>query len=131
MREKLRDFMIGRYGNDSLGHFLMGVSLVSLLLSSVFRSLLLRWIAWGLLIWEIYRFVSRDVGKRSQENTMFYALKNKFTADARQKKTEWAQRNEYRYFRCPNCGQKLRVPTGRGKISITCPKCQNEFIKKS
>ncbi len=131
MREKLRDFMIGRYGNDSLGHFLMGVSLVSLLLSSVFRSLLLRWIAWGLLIWEIYRFVSRDTGRRSQENAMFYALKNKFTADAHQKKTEWAQRNEYRFFRCPNCGQKLRVPTGRGKISITCPKCQNEFIKKS
>lgn len=131
MREKLRDFMIGRYGSDSMGRFLLGASMVCLLLSSLFHSLLLRWIAWGLLFWELYRFLSRDVGKRSQENTVFYALKNKFTADAQQKKLEWDQRNEYRYFRCPQCGQKLRVPTGRGKISITCPKCQNQFVKKS
>ena len=37
----------------------------------------------------------------------------------------------YSYFRCPQCGQQLRVPRGRGKISITCPKCGHQFIKKS
>lgn len=131
MHEKLRDFMIGRYGMDGMGRFLMGASMACLLLSSLFHSHLLRWAAWGLMLWGLYRVLSRDVNKRLQENSMFYALKNQFTAQVYEKKAEWQQRNVYRYFRCPQCGQKLRVPTGRGKISITCPKCQNQFIKKS
>jgi uncharacterized paraquat-inducible protein A len=37
----------------------------------------------------------------------------------------------YKIFRCPHCKQKVRVPRGRGKISIHCPKCNTEFIRKS
>ena len=131
MQDKLRDFMIGRYGNDGMNRFLAGAGLVVFLLSSLFRSLLLRWLAYGLLGWSIYRMFSRNTAKRSQENAVFYAFRRKFSADAQEKKLEWSQRDQYRYFRCPQCGQKLRVPTGRGKIEITCPKCSREFIKKS
>ena len=46
-------------------------------------------------------------------------------------KKRWAQRSTYRFFKCPQCKQTVRVPKGRGKICITCPKCKTEFIKKS
>ena len=36
-----------------------------------------------------------------------------------------------RYFNCPKCRQTVRVPRGKGKISITCPKCREKFIKKT
>ena len=46
-------------------------------------------------------------------------------------KKRWAQRSTYRFYKCPQCKQTVRVPKGRGKICITCPKCKTEFIKKS
>ena len=49
----------------------------------------------------------------------------------KQSEKRWAQRSTYRFFKCPQCKQTVRVPKGRGKICITCPKCKTEFIKKS
>jgi len=37
----------------------------------------------------------------------------------------------HRYYSCPRCRQPVRVPRGKGKISITCPKCSEKFIKKT
>ena len=71
------------------------------------------------LIWSIYRMYSRNIEARRRENTAFLRFFSRLTD------------KQYRYFRCPQCGQQLRVPRGRGKISITCPKCHNQFIKKS
>ena len=28
---------------------------------------------------------------------------------------------------CPKCQQKLRVPSGRGLLSVRCPTCENQF----
>lgn len=131
MREKLRTFMIGRYGNDGLNRFLGMAGLVCILLGSLFRSRLLELLALGLLGWCWFRLLSRSTGKRSQENAVFYALKQQALSSWNQHRQEWAQRGAYRFFRCPKCGQKLRVPKGRGRISISCPKCGTEFIKKS
>ena len=46
-------------------------------------------------------------------------------------KEQWANRKLYHYYRCPQCRQKLRVPRGRGRIQISCPRCGTQFIKKS
>ena len=39
----------------------------------------------------------------------------------------------HRVYICPNksCGQKIRVPKGKGKIEITCPKCGTEVCKEN
>jgi uncharacterized paraquat-inducible protein A len=47
------------------------------------------------------------------------------------RKKEWAQRKTYAFFRCPKCRQRVRVPKGRGRICITCPKCRTEFTRRS
>ena len=46
-------------------------------------------------------------------------------------KARQEQKKIYRFYKCPQCRQRVRVPKGKGRICITCPKCRAEFIKKS
>lgn len=41
------------------------------------------------------------------------------------------QRKTHRFFKCPECGVTVRVPKGKGKIKITCPKCKNAFVRNT
>ncbi len=34
----------------------------------------------------------------------------------------------YNFFTCPRCRAALRVPKGKGRIKITCPKCGEKFL---
>lgn len=126
--------MSGRYGGDAFSNFLSLAALVVVVLGLFVPGLLgmlLGWLGWAALIYSYYRIFSRNIPKRAAENRWFlaqrYAVQQRF-ASAR---TRFAQRKVYRYFRCPRCRQQLRVPRGRGRISITCPKCGTSFIKKS
>lgn len=126
--------MSGRYGGDAFSNFLSLAALVVVVLGLFVPGLfgmLLGWLGWAVLIYSYYRIFSRNIPKRAAENRWFlaqrYAVQQRF-AGAR---TRFAQRKVYRYFRCPRCRQQLRVPRGRGRISITCPKCGTSFIKKS
>ena len=122
MKGWFQRFMSGRYGFDRFGGFLSITSLVLVLLGALFSSVLY-WL--GLVI------LSRNLNKRYQENMKYLALQSKVTGWFGMQRTRFAQRKQYRYFRCPQCHQQLRVPRGRGRISISCPKCGNQFIKKS
>ena len=126
--------MSGRYGGDAFSNFLSLAALVVVVLGLFVPGLfgmLLGWLGWAALIYSYFRIFSRNIPKRAAENRWFlaqrYAVQQRF-ASAR---TRFAQRKVYRYFRCPRCRQQLRVPRGRGRISITCPKCGTSFIKKS
>ena len=126
--------MSGRYGGDAFSNFLSLAALVVVVLGLFVPGLfgmLLGWLGWAALIYSYYRIFSRNIPKRAAENRWFlaqrYAVQQRF-ASAR---ARFAQRKVYRYFRCPRCRQQLRVPRGRGRISITCPKCGTSFIKKS
>ena len=131
MRERFRRFMAGRYGNDGLNQFLNIVSLVFLVLALLTRVGFLYYVALGILVLMYCRAFSRNISARSAENYKYYTLKDQSTAWWRSKKTQWDSRKQYRYFTCPQCRQKLRVPRGRGRIQISCPRCGNQFIKKS
>ena len=131
MREKFRRFMAGRYGSDSLNQFLSVVSLALLVLALFTHLNLLYWLGVGVLVYQYYRMLSRNIPARTAENYKFYTMQNKFSAWRHQQKTQWDNRKLYHYYRCPQCRQKLRVPRGRGRIQITCPKCGTQFVKKS
>ena len=75
--------------------------------------------AFALLFWANFRTFSRNTYKRYQENRRYL----RFMDQLRDK--------EHRYYTCPRCRQTVRVPKGKGKISITCPKCSERFIKKT
>ena len=131
MREKFRQFMIGRYGTDGLNQFLSIASLVLLLIAIVSRINLFTWLGVALLVFCYYRTFSRNISKRTEENYKFYTLKDRVDGKVRGLKEQWANRKIYHYYRCPQCRQKLRVPRGRGRIQISCPRCGTQFIKKS
>ena len=122
--------MSGRYGFDQLGGFLCIVSFI-LVIIGAWVSPVLYWLGLVLLIYCYFRVLSRNRSKRYSENLKYLSVQNKVVDWASRYILRFKQRKQYRYFRCPQCGQQLRVPRGRGKISITCHKCHNQFIKKS
>ena len=120
----LRRFMAGRYGSDRLNQCLLGAALVLILIGwlggkAAARLNVLSLLAYVPLVWSIFRMYSRNIEARRRENAAFL----RFFSRLRDK--------QYRYFRCPGCRQVVRVPRGKGKINIRCPKCGRQFIKKT
>ena len=119
----IRTFMAGRYGTDRLNMVILCAGLVASILSMMIRVQPMNLIFWalsyGLMIWAIFRSLSRNTYKRYQENRKFLQFYNRFSD------------RQHRYFDCPKCRQTVRVPRGKGKISITCPKCREKFVKKT
>ena len=128
-----RKFMYGRYGVDELSMVLVGVSIALLLLSSLLpRSLsILSLIAYIPMVIYIFRIFSKNIFKRQQENYKYISFKNSMLSKAKKYKGKIQGAKTHKYFKCPSCGQELRVPKGNGKITITCPKCKTSFKAKS
>ena len=141
MKERLRKFMEGRYGADELNRFLTVCGWVLLVVGFVLSASnnrvtvsigsLLVTLSWALLIWSIFRTLSKNTRKRASENYQYFVYKNKVVNWWKQRKARWQDRKVHRYFRCPQCRATVRVPKGKGKIRITCPKCKHQFVKKS
>ncbi len=125
----IRRFMFGRYGLDQLNVVLMVAAVALCLISFLFSrinavwtvalSFVLNLLSYVLLFWYILRAFSRNIEKRNRENRRFLAFRSRLTD------------RQNRYYRCPNCKQTVRVPRGRGKICIKCPKCSEKFVRKS
>ena len=128
MRERFSRFMQGRYGSDQFGRFLMVVGMISILLHIVIDFSPLYYIAIASLLFGYYRLLSRNFYKRRRENSKYLELKSKVLSRLPERK---ARDPYHRIFKCPGCGQKVRVPKGRGKVAIRCPKCSREFIRKT
>lgn len=131
MKRRLMQFMQGRYGVDQFGRFLFWTTMIFLILSILTRVNGFYLLAFILLIYSYFRMLSRNHMKRSAENQRYLML----TAGVRRKAASWkrerVQRKTHHIYRCPGCRQKIRVPRGKGRIAITCPKCHKEFIKNS
>ncbi len=119
----LRSFMAGRYGTDRLNMVILGAGLLASLVSMWCRQPLVNMIffllSYGLMFWAIFRTLSRNTYRRYEENRKFWQLFDRL------------KDRQHRYFECPKCRQTVRVPRGKGRISITCPRCREKFIRKS
>lgn len=131
MKEKLIRFMYGRYGVDSFGKFLVFGGCFLLILSGFTRYRIVSLLAWAVVIYSYFRIFSRNIYKRSAENQTFLKKTAKLRGFWLNQKNLFAQRKTHRIYSCPNCKQKIRVPKGKGKIEVCCPKCKTTFIKKS
>ena len=129
----LRKFMYGRYGVDEFSTALLGVSLILMLILGLLpRSLrVLSIIAYIPLIFYIYRTFSKNIFKRQREYYKYLEFKKSSISKLKKYKNRIQGLKTHKYFKCPNCGQELRVPRGNGKITITCPKCKTSCKGKS
>ena len=126
----LRRMMYGRYGGDQLSFFLIGLYVVVYVLSYLPHMGFLSWLGLLLLAWSLYRSLSRQIDRRRAENARFMALAGPVIRWFKMRRTIHRDR-DHRYFRCPNCGQYLRVPRGKGKITVNCRSCGVTFEEKS
>jgi hypothetical protein len=127
----LKRFMMGRYGGDQLSMVLLIFSTLFMLAAQLTRLPLLAFIGYVFLGICIFRMLSRNISKRSMENYKFAILISPVYSWFKKTQTHLEDAKTHRYFICPNCKTKLRVPKGKGKILITCPKCKTEFSKKT
>ncbi len=134
MRNWLQRVMAGRYGVDEYSRFLNVVALVSLVLSILFNnglSVFFWLLAIISLVWTYFRMFSRNTYKRRAENNAYLTIRYSMTRKLSGLKQRMQQKRYYRFYKCPKCGITTRVPKGKGKIRITCPKCGEIFQRKS
>lgn len=126
-----RKFMYGRYGVDQLGLQLLVIYFIVLAFGMLLDQSWIKYIAYALLGYCFYRILSKKTYKRSAENTKYLQMIYPYQQWWAKKKNRFQNRKVYKYFKCPNCKQELRVPKGKGNLTITCPKCRTQFDKKS
>lgn len=131
MRNFFQRLMYGRYGIDTLNNTMLAVCIVLMILSRVFRQGWLDILSVAVLVVCYLRFFSRNINARYQENQKFLSAVQPVRKWFGGVKQRFRDRKTHRYYACPNCGMTLRVPKGKGKINITCPKCRTQFIKKT
>lgn len=130
VKEKIYRFMQGRYGNDSFNRFLMIVALVLVVLS-MFGVPFAYMLGLVCMVYAYFRMFSRNIYKRQAENSVYYRYEYKVKQKIATWKRDMQQRKTHHIYRCPSCRQKIRIPKGRGRIEIRCPKCSHTFIKRS
>ena len=117
----LRKFMAGRYGTDKLNMAILctglGFTFLSMLIPVATVKMIFTTVSYGFMILAICRSLSRNIYKRYEENRKFLLFFQKL------------KDKEHCYYNCPRCHQQVRVPKGKGKIAISCPKCKEKFIK--
>ena len=134
MRNWLRKVMTGRYGVDEFSRFLNMTAMLSLVLSVLFNnglSVFFLLLSFGSLIWNYIRMFSRNTYKRRAENNAYLTIRYNLTRKVSGLKQRMQQKKYYRFYKCPKCGITTRVPKGKGKIRIICPKCGEIFQRKS
>lgn len=131
MKEKFYRFMQGRYGQDEFSKFLVFAALACVLVNLLVQRHVLYWIAWLLLIYAYFRIFSRNHQARYAENQRFLNATAKFRYWFDQQKKLAGERKYHHIYTCPKCKQKIRIPKGKGKIMVRCPKCHHEFQKRS
>jgi ribosomal protein S27E len=135
-------FMYGRYGGDMLSFAIIILYCVLVFIANIAKLPVLSLLALALLIWGIYRVFSKNILRRTRENdwflrhwnrisSWFRRIAHKFSSLQKQKTLAAKDKAIYKCYKCPKCRNRLRVPRGKGRISIKCPVCGTEFIKKT
>lgn len=138
MQNAILRFMYGRNGSDQLNTallilylalWIMGNLLVVLTKSSLLASIV-NVLMTVLAVTIFFRMLSKNLVKRRAENQKFLAWWSPMKNRLKGMKQRSADK-DHKYFTCKSCKTICRVPVGKGKIVITCPKCGNKISAKS
>ena len=132
-------FMYGRNGMDQLNLVLLwgsvAVSLISSLvggISDAFATagVVLYYLSMAMWIVALFRMLSRNLYKRREENSKWLRFWWKVKNAGKGAKERHADK-AHKYFTCKKCKAVCRVPVGKGKVVITCPRCGNKMEGKT
>lgn len=146
-KRKIEEFFSGRHGSDQLSFAMSLAGLVLVVCSPAFENddvhMLLSAVGLALIIWSVFRVLSRDDARRTKENEAFMSLFRRTPSPERRHKAELRRQEKekkrrlkeklktHEMFYCPKCKAACFVPRGKGKVRITCPKCGEKFIGKT
>ena len=130
---RIQYFMQGRYGYDELSWFLFVSGLVLFILSRIPYLWVLYFLAFALLVWSLFRSLSRNIYRRQMERQKYLTLKYKVKQEFLLYRNVWRDRKTHKYYKCPHCRAIVRIRRpGKGiTISIGCAKCGQEFKKRT
>lgn len=123
--------MTGRNGSDKLSVFLLIISFLLAIMANVFKLVFLKYLGFAVLAICIYRVLSKNPVKRIAENYKFMMFMSRVQSWLKKAQNRVEDSKTHKHFTCPDCKATLRLPKGKGKIMITCPKCRKEFVKKT
>lgn len=127
----LNKLMAGRYGGDQLSTVLVLLSLFLTLSSRLANIQWISFIGYIPLGISIFRIFSKDIPKRRMENYKFAIFMSPVYSWFKKTENRFKDRKTHKYFKCPNCNSSLRLPKGKGKLIVTCPKCKEKFEKRT
>lgn len=130
-KDGFRRFMTGRNGADQLSLALLIAGIVLSLISSLTRIMIFYYLGLAGYVWGIFRMFSRNCAKRREENERFVRFRQNFKSNVKQFFVRLKNMKKYRYFRCPECKSRLRLPRKVGEVSVTCGKCHHQFRQKA
>ena len=131
MRNLLQNFMMGRYGPDHLGVAMIILSFILSILYAILGYIPLLYISYVVFGLTLYRMLSRNLKRRRAENDKFIRYWWPIRMKIRHTVNQIKQRMKHKYFKCPGCQAKLRVPKGIGKLRVSCTKCGEKLFMKS
>ena len=131
MKEKLIRFFQSRYGMDNLSNCLVWTGIGLMILNLFFRNPVINIIALILIFTTYFRAFSKNYNRCSAQNQWYLDHTKGIRSFFKRLQLRWKMRKTHHIYRCKKCGQDIRIPKGKGKIMITCPKCHNEFMKRS
>lgn len=131
IKQWFRTFMTGRHGIDQLSMMLVWAGLALYLVDVFLGSGILTLLSLACYVYSLFRAFSRNRDKRLEENRRYtqwlYGIKRSWS----QARARFANRKEYKYFRCPQCRTWIRIPRGAGDVNVTCRNCGNRFGQKA
>lgn len=130
-QQKVAEWMRGRQGPDDLAMFCSNVALVLIVINIFARTSWLTWLALALIVYAGFRIQSKNLASRAKENAAFLKALGPVRPWVQNPKAAFAEAKQYKHVKCSSCGQKVRVPRGKGKLRVTCPKCHEKFEVKS
>ena len=130
-QRKVVEWLRGRQGPDDLAVFCTNLAIVVVLVNVFARVSWLGWFALVLVAYSRFRIQSKNLGARSRENAAFLKALGPARPWVQNPRAAWSELRSYKHVKCASCHQRVRVPRGKGKLRVTCPRCGGKFEVKS
>lgn len=128
---RIRNFLVklfyGRYGVDKLYYFLAILYLILSVINIFVNSLVLLLISSLMLVYMIFRIMSKNFAARQRENQVYLRIFNSVKGFVKLTFDRIRYINRYRFRKCTKCRCILKLPIGHGKKRAVCPRCNNHF----
>ena len=128
---RLSRFFYGRNGYDNLAKSCNLLAILLLVINIFAQNMIIYFIWVALFGYSVFRVYSKNIPKRYAENQKYLKMTELPRKYIKLMGMQWRDRSVSRYYICKSCHQQIRVPKGKGRIEIRCPKCGERFIKRT